>query len=229
MPKISAIVPVYIKHEDQIPWLEECLNSICPVVDEVIVMDDGSPVDLSDVQVVGDNIEWYRLGTNHGTSRARNLAVEYASNDLIFPLDCDDLIIPEAFELFIAEWDGTPLYPDLMKLRSNGDSKIHRLLDFQCDLLMKHIGISSVNVLHTKAQWNSVGRWDEDIEYLEDGEYNTRLMYWFCAKRVPIPVVKYRQHKYQKTRLHSSEHEQQLRQMLVKVRNYMDTQDVGSI
>lgn len=217
--KISAIVPAHINDPIQLGWLKECLFSISPVVDEVIVMDDASTVHIGGLGNVGSNIKLFRTDIKQGTSRARNLAVTEAKNHLIFPLDCDDVVIPDAFERYVKVYDGTPLYPDLLKLRANGEEKRHVMMDFDCQLLFKHV-ITSVNVLHQKIQWEAIGGWDEEIDYIEDGEYNARLLYIYCGKRFPEPVVKYRQHEFQKTKEYANEHKQLLQQAITKFRSF---------
>lgn len=217
--KISAIVPAYIVNEQQVAWMKECLESICPLVDEVVVMDDGSIVKIDQFSKLFPNIAWYRTEKNQGSSRARNLAVAQAKNHLIFPLDCDDVVITNNFIDFVKAYDGTPLYGDMIKVRANGEEKVHQLLDFECDLLAKHV-IAPVSVLFMKQQWKSLGGWDEQIDYIEDGEFNSRLMYIYCGKRFPKPVIKYRQHEFQKTRKYAAEHEQRLRKIIANVRSY---------
>jgi len=93
------------------------------------------------------------------------------------------------------------------------------MMDFDCDLLEKHV-FASVNVLHYKMYCEMLGGWDEQIEYIEDGEYTSRLLYIYCGKRFPEAVIKYRQHKFQKTKLFKHEHKQRLRKVLSKVRGY---------
>jgi hypothetical protein len=73
------------------------------------------------------------------------------------------------------------------------------LRDFDCGEILTYCGISSVNVLHAKSQWTTIGGWNENIRYLEDAEYNSRLMYIYCGVHVPEPLIMYRQHDFQKT------------------------------
>lgn len=217
--KITAIIPAHITEPLQVVWLREAVLSLYQLVDEIIVMDDASTVSFTGITDIDDNIQLFRTDTRQGTSRARNLAVERASNPVIFPLDCDDLVVPTTFEAFAKAFDGTPLYPDLIKISQNGDEKRHVQMDFSCDALMKYV-IASVNVLHFKYHWEQLNGWNEEIDYIEDGEYNARLMYIYSGKRFPEPVVKYRQHKWQKTKIHADEHDVLLRRVITQIRSY---------
>lgn len=217
--KISAIVPAHITEPEQVGWLKECLFSLYQVVDEIVVMDDASTIPLHGVANFTDNISLYRTDVKQGVSRARNLAVEKAKNNVIFPIDCDDLVVPTAFEAFAKAFDGMPLYPDLIKLYPDGTEKRHIMMDFDCSHLEKYV-IASVNVLHLKQHWKHLKGWDEEVEYIEDGEYNARLLYIYCGKRFSEPVVKYRQHQFQRTKLYANEHEKRLRDVVIKVRSY---------
>jgi glycosyltransferase involved in cell wall biosynthesis len=215
---VSIIIPAYITNKIQFNYLIACLDSAVSTGSEVIVVDDGSPVDLTAVQKKFPLFTLYQVPYNVGSSRARNLGVDIASNELIFPLDADDVLVTDKFLTFLNYWDGIPMYSDLIIFSDIKPEKIYRLLDFDCDLLYEHVGIASVSVLHTKSMWKFIGGWDEDILYLEDGEYNARLMYEYCAKRIPIPLVMYRKHEFQKTHLQSSVHNEKLHNVLTIIK-----------
>ena len=219
MFNISVIVPVYVTHESQLAYLDECIQSVYDLVDEVVVVNDGSLLDIQPVLAKYPEITWSDLGYNQGTSVARNHAVNLAKHELIYPLDSDDVVIVDKFIEFVKHWNGKPLYHDLLYMKGER-LKVHRLLDFDCDLLFKYVGVSSVNVLHTKTQWASIGGWNADIRYLEDGEYNARLEYIYCSERVPEAVVKYRQYKYQKTSVYVNTHRKLLDAMIKRIKDY---------
>ena len=222
MPKpneVSIIIPAYITKGPQIGWFIECLESVKDTGSEIIVVDDGSTINLNFLQKRFP-FEWYRIASNSGSSKARNVGVAASSKEFIFPLDCDDLLSTDVYETFLSYWKGVPLYPDLFKFSDKKPQKIHRLLDFDCAHLQKHIGISSVSVLHTVEQHKFIGGWRENIKYLEDGEYNNRLMYIYCGERVPIPVTKYRQHPDQKTAINAGIHQEAFKEVLQISRSF---------
>lgn len=203
MTDISVIVPAYIRNDADIRMLDECINSI-PEAYEVVVCDDGSPVKYT---LNTSRVVWIK-SEHHGKSSARNIAVMHAQGPLIFPLDADDMLVPNALETLGSLWQGIPLYPDIIRLHTaTTQEEEYRLLDFDCDLITRKC-VSSVNVLHSKAQWQQIGGWDETIEFYEDWEYNARLMSMFCGKHISKALVIYRMHPMQSVVQHK-QHESQ--------------------
>jgi hypothetical protein len=200
--KIAAIIPIYAKVEEQIKWLGECLESVVKQADEVVVWDDGSPISLE--PVVRKYPEVTFLGDVHrGKSYSRNMAVGASTSELIFPVDADDILLP-VLDVMRSEWRGIPLYGDLVML--DGDTRgPFSLVPFDCDLMQQQC-ISSVNVLHSKKQWEMVGGWDESLNVYEDWLYNAKLFWMFCAKKLSTPIIEYRQHKMQSTKTESPLH-----------------------
>jgi len=164
-------------------------------------LDGQSDVDTDPIISKYNQVATIGKGEHHGVSFARNRAIDQAPTNIIYPLDCDDRIKPGAIRSLLEVWDGTPLYSDLSKF---GDVTIphYQLLDFTCGTVRKYAGFTSVNVLHTKEQWRSIGGYNENLELYEDGEYNARLYLTFCGVRYPEPLVEYRMHPSQRTQLY---------------------------
>lgn len=204
---VTVIVPVYVRNEEQVGWLYECLDSVVSQRCSVVVWDDGSPYDLSDVaEDYIPHIDWYEYPVNRGVASARNSAAERVTTPLFLPLDCDDILVENAVRRMVSEWKGKPIYPDISMF---GDRQVDhfRLLDFSCEAIRDNVGAYSVNVLHTKEQWKSVGGWDERLDFYEDGEYTARLMMRYCGQRLPEPLVRYRIHGHQRTKLYEPQRE----------------------
>lgn len=90
---VSVIIPCY----RQAHWLpraiKSCLDSSF-AAPEIIVVDDGSPDDVSSsISVFGDKVRLVRQ-TNSGLSAARNKGIEHATNDHLLFLDSDDWLLP---------------------------------------------------------------------------------------------------------------------------------------
>lgn len=104
---VSFIVPV----RDGARYLGECLASICaqsvrPL--EVLVIDDGSTDESSDVaRAFGDPVRCLRQPPG-GASRARNLGIAEARGDLLAFLDADDLVVPEKLERQLGRFAANP-------------------------------------------------------------------------------------------------------------------------
>ena len=199
MPRVSVIIPAYCDTSQKVDWLLECIESVVKQDAEIIIYDDGSPSNVTiDLMMFGNRVRYYR-GDQVGVSHARNEAVKLATCELILPLDCDDKLHPNAISRLLSVWDGeTPVYPDVAKFGAENVPH-YALLDFSCDHILKHVGFSSVNVLHRKKQWESIGGWNEELDFFEDGEYNARLFSKYCGKRFPEPLVMYRIHDSQRT------------------------------
>lgn len=116
MPLVSVIIPFY-NHRD---WLEETLKSVFSQTYkdyEVILVNDGSKEDITDIiDKYGDKII-YREQANQGPAAARNLAMRIATGKYIAFEDSDDIWLPEKLEKQItfmeesgAVWSHTGFY-----------------------------------------------------------------------------------------------------------------------
>jgi glycosyltransferase involved in cell wall biosynthesis len=99
--KISVVIPAYKAeatiHRALASVLKQTLKP-----SEVIVVDDGSPVALSNVEEQYDGtVKLYRK-KNGGAASARNYGIDHASGDFIAFLDADDYWEPEKLERQLA-------------------------------------------------------------------------------------------------------------------------------
>lgn len=220
MHDVSIIVPIYCDSQESLVWLSECLDSACSQDCEVVVHDDGSPLynDVKRIVAKHDVARFSRSVHNEGVSSARNRAAVLASRSLIFPLDCDDTVAPQAIQKLYSAWDGIPIYPDIAKFGLEVEDH-YTLLNFDCSYLLTYIGFTSVNVLHSKKQWESIGGWDKSIDFYEDGEYNARLLGTYCGLRYPEPLVNYRMHSSQRTKQYQDLSYEYARKLLAKIRS----------
>jgi GT2 family glycosyltransferase len=92
--QISIIVPVHNNPQD----LRECLQALqaCSVLDsEIIVVDDASSDDTPTV-AAHMGVRVLRLGQNSGPAAARNYGAQHARGDILFFVDADVVVMPEA-------------------------------------------------------------------------------------------------------------------------------------
>ncbi len=217
MHDVSIIIPIYCTTEESIIWLEECLESAVRQDCEVVSINDKSLIDISKV-IKKFKLRHIDLKEHRGVSVARNAGVMASAHKLIIPLDCDDRFAEGAVGKLLSAWDGTtPVYPDVKKFGLENIPHFH-LLDFACDHIIKHVGFSSVNVLHAKEQWRLIGGWDPTLEFYEDGEYNARLFAKYCGKRLPEPLVEYRMHENQRTKTYRKQSGTYARKILESIR-----------
>ena len=225
---VTIIIPVYCTSVESLNWLEECLDSAvnCSPIVNVYVWDDGSTVDIEPItELYGKRIRLVgRTEENHGPAYARNRLAEAVTTELIFPLDCDDVIHPAAIRELLLAWDGTPLFPDLWKFGTHDDPHF-QLLTWTCINQRKKLGIAPVNVLQSKEQWEALGGWDESFkpsDLYEDAEYNARLFLTYCAKNLHKPLIGYRQHKNSRTFQYQQQAAADARKMLRRIGGYFD-------
>jgi glycosyltransferase involved in cell wall biosynthesis len=116
MPAVSFIIPTY----NAAVWLPECLDSVLAqtVRDfEVVVVDDGSTDDTSEVLArYRDHIRVIQ-GGHGGLSAARNLGLQHACADLIAFHDADDVVTPDRLEFSL---DFLRSHPEFDGLFCNG-------------------------------------------------------------------------------------------------------------
>src|SRR5690554_2836035 len=99
--KVSVIIPFY----NGVEWLCEAVQSVLDQTYknfEIIVVNDGSPEDVSGLLSKYGNKIIYRYKENGCAATARNLAMEIATGEYLAFLDSDDLWLPAKTEKQIA-------------------------------------------------------------------------------------------------------------------------------
>lgn len=92
-PDVSVIIPLYGRIGLAQQAVRSCLTSADDLRCEVIVVDDCSPEDFSDV-VWPIEVRYVRLPENGGRGRARNFGLDLARAEFVKFLDSDDLLAP---------------------------------------------------------------------------------------------------------------------------------------
>ena len=115
-PLVSIIIPCY----RQAQWLgqavDSCLKQTYPAV-EVIVVDDGSPDDVSGaLKPFGERVRLLRQA-NQGPSVARNLGLQHARGAYVKFLDADDWLLPECVALQVNSLRGLADYVSIIGCR----------------------------------------------------------------------------------------------------------------
>jgi hypothetical protein len=221
---VAIIIPIMATHVKQVEYLDRCLASVQGQAGEVLVWSDGSADQLwSQFDVLKKKYRWvkFTFAGHNGKSVSRNSAVRDSMRELIYPVDADDELMPRAVQTLVEHWDGTPLYSDLIKVHDGGTEEVYQLLDFDCDLIQSKC-ISSVNVLHSKEQWDEIGGWNPKYNLLEDWEYNARLFWMFGGRRIHVPLVKYHLHERQHTRTASLWDKQEATRLVkIEIQNFV--------
>ena len=103
-PLVSIVVPSYVRSAQALALLNETLTSVNAqtVQDfEVVVVDDGSPLDMRDAVRSHRNTVLVRQ-ENAGCAQARNAGIARATGRYFIFLDADDLLLPPAIEAGVA-------------------------------------------------------------------------------------------------------------------------------
>jgi glycosyltransferase involved in cell wall biosynthesis len=96
MPEISACI-ISFNEESKI---EDCLKSLLPVADEIILVDSGSTDRTIDIaRKYTDRISSHPFA---GYGKLKNFATGMASHDWILSLDCDERLSPELQQSILA-------------------------------------------------------------------------------------------------------------------------------
>jgi teichuronic acid biosynthesis glycosyltransferase TuaG len=101
-PLVSVIIPFYKRKE----WLEEALESVFMQTYknyEVILINDGSEEDISDIVNSYLNNIRYFYQSNKGAASARNTGISLAKGDYYAFLDSDDIWLPQKLEVQISK------------------------------------------------------------------------------------------------------------------------------
>jgi len=204
---ISVIVAVY---NPPVTFLDECLRSVVNQTAtgwQLIVSDDGStdPQVLAYLdQFTADHAHDPRVvvlrGPNGGISAAQNRALDAVTCDYVGWLDHDDLLHPQAIELFsreIAEESPRPLlvYSDEDKVDASGRHfELYCKPDFSPELLVAQMYLCHFTVIDT-AGVRRVGGFRSEMDGAQDFDLVLRLLPELSADRVrhiPRPLYHWR-------------------------------------
>jgi glycosyltransferase involved in cell wall biosynthesis len=169
---------------------------------EVIVVDDGSSDDTSEVAQRFERVRYYRHDANRGVSAARNTGLAVARGDLIAWLDSDDL------------WEMNFLEKTVSFLQSNKVDGVHTgyvHIDASGQVLSRptqrivpseklfaalidanHIVTSSL--ITYKRCYEEVGNFDTQLAVCEDYDLFLRLAKRFAIVGLSDPLVRVRVH-----------------------------------
>src|SRR5918993_2209601 len=109
-PLVSVIIPVYITSAHQARLLDETLRTVWSQTYqryEVIVVDDGSAVDLSALATARVGTRRIRQ-TNAGCAAARNTGIAASAGEFLIFLDGDDHLLPAALETGVEQLRSRP-------------------------------------------------------------------------------------------------------------------------
>lgn len=199
MKKVSVIIPFY-SHVD---WLCEAIDSVLAQtypIHEIILVDDGSKEDLTEIFAkYGDKIQYVRQ-ENTGPATARNNGIRRATGDYIAFEDSDDVWLPTIVEKQVAfmnnsgvKWLHTGFYywwPKTNKLRLVNVSR-----DYDDVYLQRHVStkIATPSVMIDRSIYiEGDFYFPEGVRNGEDDLLYTRLSKHYKLGLVEEPLLKVR-------------------------------------
>lgn len=197
---ISVIIPMYNSQDT----IERALNSVkaqtaIDQIKEIIVINDGSTDKSLEV------VEEYQKAnkdlpikiinkTNGGVSSARNAGLKTAKGDYIALLDSDDEWLPKKTEIQLSYLRANKEI-DFIGCNRNNESlkiltrKINKLYKAKVnDLLLKMFPQTSTAIFKREII-KTIGLYDEDQKYLEDGNYWIKICANFNFYFIPDSLV----------------------------------------
>lgn len=206
---ISVIIPSYNRKRQTLAAIQSVLAQTYTSY-ELIVVDDGSTIDRSEIQACVETAGHRYIHTSHaGVSAARNLGVENARGALVSFLDSDDTWLPEKLhvqneflknnvELKICQTDekwirhGKFVNPCKHHDKAEGDA-FYRSLEMCC--------ISPSSVMLERELFCESGGFDEQMAVCEDYDLWLRITRSYPVGLIKRPLVcKYGGHDDQLSR-----------------------------
>lgn len=198
--KVSVIIPFY----NGVEWLGEAVQSILDQTyknTEIIVVNDGSPEDITPfLEKYGDKIV-YRYQENQGSAAARNLGLSLATGEYIAYEDADDIWLPSKLEKQIAfmeekghVWSHTGFYywwPETGKTKLIPNpyayDDIRKQQYFSVKMVMPSVVVHRSTLTdHPEIRFPVAFRKAQDIKYYE------QLMQYYRLALIQEPLVKIR-------------------------------------
>jgi len=206
---ISVIVPCY----NYAKYLPECIDSLISQtypIKEIIIVNDGSPDNTSEVsrslieKYPDKNIKLVEK-VNGGLSSARNAGINIAIGEYIMCLDADDKLVPGGIEehVRLMEDDMTIAQCALMEFGER-----HIMMTPTSPTSLERVLQSNTiycNSMFSKRMWEQVGGFDENETIRlgrEDHEFWIRLLAEGCHVRTSeFVALRYRVHGSNMTKM----------------------------
>ncbi len=200
-PLVTVVIPCY----GQAHFLGEAIESVLAQSHpnlEVIVVDDGSPDNTSEVAARYPGVRCVRQ-ENQGLSGARNSGLAASGGEYVVFLDADDRLLPEALEAGLECFEAHPecafVHGDYRFIATDGSfvgrSRQHIVGEDRYTALLQGNYITMhATVVYRRAVFETVGGFDTSLSACEDYD-----MYLRIARRFPVcghekVVAEYRGH-----------------------------------
>lgn len=100
--KISVVLITWNSEKDVKPCIDSVLETTANFEHEILVVDNGSSdATVNILKTFGDKIRFFQNSRNRGVAKARNHGLKNASGDLIWILDIDTIVNPDALKTMV--------------------------------------------------------------------------------------------------------------------------------
>ena len=193
-PAVSIIIPLGVGHERYvIDALDSLIGQTFGNWEAIIVNDTGTAI----AEIPG--AQWARIISTkglQGAGVARNIGLSNARAPLVFFLDADDILRPDALMLMLqryAKGDVGYIYSDWVTVQSDGSEKLGRANEYDAQGWLTK-GQHAVSVLMATEAARSLNGFDEEMVGWEDWDFFIKAaICGICGVRVPEPLLTYRE------------------------------------
>lgn len=221
-PLISVIIPVGNGH---LQYLNDALDSLVGQTMhewEAVVVND---TDDNWTSVPGAPYARVIRNTHeHGAGTARNIGIDAARGTLVFFLDADDMLKPDALLQMtrrLARGDARYVYCDALVPESPNRNKIHATPEYTQGLWLRR-GLHSQAVLMLTEDARKI-RFDETMRAWEDWDFFIRLdINGICGARVPDALLLYRKHLGNRSNYGHEQRDALFAQLKERYRDYVE-------
>jgi glycosyltransferase involved in cell wall biosynthesis len=205
MSLVSVIIPIY----NRLDYIGEAIESVLIQTYgdyEIIVVDDGSTLDVSSVVTPYMTKIKYVSQSHKGLSAARNTGIKNSNGEYLAFLDDDDLFEPRKLEVQMALLETNPdigfVYSDCHEFDSQEKREPWLNLAVGRDqsrnefskLFFMNPNIRIPTVLFRRKCFEDVGLFDESLEQHEDGDMLLRTALRWEVQFSHYPSARVRQH-----------------------------------
>ncbi|MGD8520270.1 MAG: glycosyltransferase [Desulfobacterales bacterium] len=195
-PLVSVIIPTHNRG-----WaIAEAIDSVLEQDFrdyELIVVDDGSTDNTSDILQSYGNTVTVIYQSNKGVSAARNRGIEASTGELIAFLDSDDLWLPRKLSRQVAFFK---VHPDAMinqteeqwirnGVRVNPKNRHHKFSGMIFERSLELCLVSPSAVMVRRHLFESVGLFDVDLPACEDYDLWLRVSCRYPVYLIDIPLI----------------------------------------
>jgi len=204
LPIVSIVIPAF----NCARYLKEAIDSVLcqdyPLI-ELIVLDDGSTDETSDI-LKEDKRKFFREShANMGQSATLNKGWDMAKGELLGYLSADDALLPNAVSTSVSSLEHNPdaalsycdyyLMDDSSSITGRYDAPDYDYME----MLTRTLCLPGPGVIFRRQAFLKAGHWDVGLNQVPDYDYWLRLGLVGSFIRISNPLAKFRVHSASQT------------------------------